>query len=90
MFSPACAARGQLGQIAGENVARVLNIDDEHQDLLGTSGIRIIQPVLTNVGEVGANRRAEQIDRLLQLADVIGSLFFLGHKQHQQSVQHDG
>ena len=68
----------------------MLNIDDEHQDLLGTIGIRIIQPILTNVGEVGANRRAEQIDRLLQLADVIGSLFFLGHEQHQQSVQHDG
>lgn len=56
----------------------MLEVDDEHQDLLGAIGIRVIQPVMADIGQVSTHRRAEQIHRLIKLANLIGGLAFPG------------
>ena len=57
MFATAGPANRQLRQVA-EDVARMLQVDHEHQDFLGTIGVIVTQAFLAYVRQIGANRRA--------------------------------
>ena len=87
VFATTRPANRQLRQVA-EDVTGMFKVDDEHENFLSAISVIVAQTVLAYVGQIGANRCAQQVYGMVQLANFVEGALLRLFEQLQHVVEH--
>src|SRR5205823_13487715 len=80
---------GKLGEVLVDDVADVLQVDAEGDNLHGPVALALVEAAARQLGDVELDRLIELVDHVVYARDLAGEGPVVGHKGAHDLAQHD-